>query len=121
LIRPIRDRRGFQRLAAEGRRIQRSNLWCIWCPDPHSPAASVAFAIGRTSGPAVARNRLRRRLRAVLREIDRATPIPPALLLFGTRRPATELTYEMIQRDATALIDEIRAQISIGPSTAPAP
>lgn len=112
LIRSIRDRRDFQRLAADGRRIQRSNLWCIWCPDPHSDAASVAFAIGRTLGPAVARNRLRRRLRAVLRQIDATTPLPPALILIGAKRPADELTYEMIERDATSLITEIATTIS---------
>lgn len=112
LIRSIRDRRDFQRLAAEGRRIQRSNLWCIWCPDPHSHAASVAFAIGRTLGPAVARNRLRRRLRAVLRQIDTTTPLPPALILIGAKRPADELTYEMIERDVISLITEITAAIN---------
>ena len=112
LIRSIRDRRDFQRLAAEGRRIQRYNLWCIWCPDPHSHAASVAFAIGRTLGPAVARNRLRRRLRAVLRQIDTTTPLPPALILIGAKRPADELTYEMIERDVISLITEITAAIN---------
>lgn len=69
----------------------------------------MAFAIGRTLGPAVARNRLRRRLRAALRQIDSVEPIPPTLILIGSRRPLSELTYDTIQRDARAMIDQIRA------------
>lgn len=72
----------------------------------------MAFAIGRTLGPAVARNRLRRRLRAVLRQIDTTTPLPPALILIGAKRPADELTYEMIERDVISLITEITAAIN---------
>jgi ribonuclease P protein component len=45
----------------------------------------VAFAIGRPVGTAVTRNRIRRRLRELLRQ----TPIAPGLYLFGITRDAT--------------------------------
>lgn len=49
----------------------------------------VAFAIGRTAGTAVKRNRVRRQLREVLRH---ATPtMRPGLYLIGLTRPAESI------------------------------
>ena len=51
----------------------------------------VAFAIGRATGNAVTRNRLRRRLRAILRS---SPELPTGLMLIGAGRPAVELTFD---------------------------
>ena len=118
LIGRIRERHAFVRLGREGRRIRRSALWCSWCPDPDSTATSVAFAINRAYGPAVSRNRLRRRLRAILRELDRAVPLPPILLLIGPRRELIELTFDQLRHELTAMIEQIRLQYT---STEPPP
>jgi ribonuclease P protein component len=48
----------------------------IHLPLPHAPR--VAFAVGRPVGSAVVRNRLRRRLRALWRELLEAPNPPPA-------------------------------------------
>jgi ribonuclease P protein component len=53
----------------------------------------VAFAIGRPVGPAVLRNRLRRRLRVIVRQND----FPPGYLLVGVRPKATELTFDQLR------------------------
>lgn len=108
MIHRVRERAAFQRLAADGVRIRRSALWCTWCPVPDSTATFVAFALGRALGPAVTRNRLRRRLRAVLAEIDREEPLPQVMMLFGARPRATELTFDQLDREMHALIGEIR-------------
>lgn len=108
LIGRIRERHAFVRLGREGTRIRRSALWCSWCPDPDSTATFVAFAINRAYGPAVTRNRLRRRLRAILRELDRSDPLPPGLLLIGPRPPAIELTFDQLRHELTALTRQIR-------------
>ena len=118
LIGRIRERHAFVRLGREGTRIRRSTLWCSWCPDPDSKATSVAFAINRAYGPAVTRNRLRRRLRAILRELDRTEPLPPILLLIGTQSRTIELTFDQLRRQLTALIEQIRSQ---NPATGLAP
>jgi ribonuclease P protein component len=110
LIGRIRDRHAFVRLGHEGTRIRRSALWCSWCPDPDSTTTSVAFAITRAYGPAVERNRLRRRLRSVLRNLDRIEPLPPILLLIGPRSPSIELTFDQLRQELTALIEQIRSQ-----------
>lgn len=121
MIHRIRGRRDFRRLAKHGTRIRRSQLWCTWCPDPRSTATSVAFSIGRAYGPAVERNRLRRRLRAVLHDQDRANPLPPGLLLIGARPAAIELTFDQLREQLHQLLSVIRATDATPPPNQPAP
>ncbi|WP_241432161.1 ribonuclease P protein component [Ilumatobacter nonamiensis] len=68
-------------------------FWCSHLPDPSLDVAQVAFAINRAVGNAVTRNRLRRRLRAVMAELDLAT----GLYLIGCRPNASELTFDQIR------------------------
>jgi ribonuclease P protein component len=56
---------------------------------PREPA--VAFAIGRKVGPAVVRNRLRRRLRDELRSLARQGLLRPGCHLVGVRPEAAVL------------------------------
>lgn len=108
MIRRIRDRGTFQRLTSHGVRLRRSVLWCRWCPDPEQTATTVAFAINRACGPAVVRNRTRRRLREALRTIDQIDPLPPGALLIGTKPAATELTFEQLSSELAAMIRQLR-------------
>lgn len=109
MIARIRGRNEFARLARDGTRIRCSDLWCTWCPEPHSTATHVAFAINRAYGSAVRRNRLRRRLRAVLAEVDREQPLPTGMLLIGARRTnADELTFDQVRAELRQLIARIR-------------
>lgn len=56
-------------------------IWCVMIPDPSMSVPHVAFAIGRVHGSAVTRNRLRRQLRELLRNVsDR---LIPGLYLIG--------------------------------------
>jgi ribonuclease P protein component len=68
----------------------------------------VAFAIGRALGPAVSRNRLRRRLRALLREADLAAPLPNCLLLIGARPQAMELTFDQLRMELQAILQQVQ-------------
>ncbi len=56
----------------------------------------VAFAIGRKVGGAVERNRLRRRLRALLR--DPARPLPPGTYLVAAAPGATSAGFDELAR-----------------------
>jgi ribonuclease P protein component len=93
LIGRIHTRSDFQRLRRDGRRVRIEPFWCSHLPDPASNTAQVAFAINRTVGNAVTRNRLRRRLRAVLTELDLAD----GLYLIGCKPKASELTFDQIR------------------------
>jgi ribonuclease P protein component len=68
----------------------------------------VAFAFGRAFGPAVARNRIRRQLRAILREFDRSIPLPPGLMLIGGKPSVIELTFDDLRSEMDAMISEVR-------------
>ncbi|MBU3701716.1 MAG: ribonuclease P protein component [Acidimicrobiia bacterium] len=72
----IRDRRTFQELRRHGRRV-RCGVVSMTVLLP-SPAASepprLAFAVPRSVGPAVVRNRLRRRVRAHLSGVRGSNP-----------------------------------------------
>lgn len=67
---------------------------CTHLIDPSATSAQVAFAIGRDVGNAVTRNRLRRRARAVLHDLD----LPHGLYLIGCRPSASELTFAAIRQ-----------------------
>ncbi len=95
----IRDRDVFRRLSTEGRRARAGVLWCTFLPDPSASPPRVAFAIGRAIGPAVVRNRARRRLRALLVELE----WPAGWYLIGARAPIVEHTFDELRRDLTSL------------------
>jgi ribonuclease P protein component len=103
LIDRIRQRDAFIRLRRDGVRVRIDPLWCSFVPDSEVVPPQVAFAIGRAIGSAVQRNRLRRRLRAVLRDCD----VPPGLLLIGASVHANERTFVELERCVTDLMLKI--------------
>ena len=115
LILRIRDRQSFQRLSRDGKRIRRASLWCTWCPNPDPTGMAVAFAVGRALAPAVTRNRLRRRFRAILRELDQVEPLPPCLLLIGATPRTLELTFEQMRMEVRSMVDQIRLRVPLEP------
>ena len=91
----VRERSAFRRLGVEGRRTRAGALWCTFVIDPTITPPQVAFAIGRALGPAVVRNRLRRRLRALLS----AAPPPAGLYLFGAQPIAASRSFAELEFD----------------------
>ena len=61
----------------------------------------VAYGVGRSVGPAVVRNRVRRRLRAAATEIARSDGLPSGAYLVTVRPAVTQLDYAAL-RDALA-------------------
>lgn len=99
----IRERSAFTRLANEGRRARAGVLWCIYIPDPVAIPPRVAWALGRAIGPAVVRNRLRRRLRALLNEAR----LPPGLYLIGAQPTAAQRSANELQFDLLKLVGSV--------------
>lgn len=111
LIDRVRERDAFVRLRRDGVRVRADSLWCSFVPDPTLMPPQVAFAIGRRVGSAVRRNRLRRRLRALLAQAD----VPPGLYLIGASARDCELTFDELGRRVDRLLERVTAR---SPSTA---
>lgn len=83
----------------------------------------MAFALGRALGPAVTRNRLRRRLRALLREADANRELPGGMLLLGAKPSAIELTFDALRLEFRSMLPALTsAPVSTGttPTRTPA-
>ncbi|MGZ4804962.1 MAG: ribonuclease P protein component [Ilumatobacteraceae bacterium] len=100
----IRERSAFTRLAREGRRTRAGVLWCTYIPDPSAVPPRVAYALGRAVGPAVVRNRLRRRLRAMLDD----SSLPPGLYLIGAQPAAAQRSGIELKFDLNRLVASVR-------------
>jgi ribonuclease P protein component len=69
----------------------------------------VAYAIGRPVGTAVRRNRLRRRLRAILASFDRAGRLPASAYLVICQPAAVNLTNSSL----ISCIDRLLARAEV--------
>lgn len=105
LIARVRDRATFEALAGV-RPVRRGpiSLRCVLdATASEPPRARVAYAVGGVGG-AVARNRARRRLRAVVAaEADR---LVDGAYLFGAGRDAVTADFEVLERSVRELLDD---------------
>jgi ribonuclease P protein component len=98
----IRDRATFEALRVQGRRVRRGPVSLTWLPDVADAPPRVAYTVTRRFGPAVSRNRMRRRLRAVVHEL--APGIPPGSYLIGVAPAASQLSHaELVSTLSDAL------------------
>jgi ribonuclease P protein component len=98
LIGRVNDRATFDALRREGRRGRRGPMTVVHLPG--TGEVRVAYAIGRKVGPAVVRNRLRRRLREAVHDLDRTTGgLAPGAYLITLRPEAARLGYHDLRRD----------------------
>jgi len=91
----IRTRSSFRALARPDGRASSGPLRASYVQESaETPGlACVGYAVGRRYGNAVARNRLRRRLRAALREVASGTALAPGAYLVSARPDAADLDY----------------------------
>lgn len=95
----ITDRGTFQALRQRGRRARRGPLTVTWlAPSPGASATPVraGFAIGKATGGAVVRNRVRRRLRAALRTLLAEGRLPAGTYLFGGSAQLAEMPWSAL-------------------------
>jgi ribonuclease P protein component len=97
------ERRDTFEALRRGRRRRQGPLTISWVPgDPDDPPR-VGYVIGRRVGPAVVRNRLRRRLRALMRQA--APRLAPGAYLLGAAPEAAGLTFSQLSDLVDRLID----------------
>lgn len=82
---------------------------------PGGTDVRVAYSVGRRVGPAVVRNRVRRRLRAAAREIDVTTGgLPAGAYLVSVRPAATERSYGELRDDLGAALAAVADDTASG-------
>jgi ribonuclease P protein component len=111
----ISDRATFQALR-RGRRARVGPITVTWVLDEGPGPVRVGYAIGRPVGNAVQRNRLRRRLRAVVAEL--AGDLSSGAYLIGVKPEATAMSFNELQVTARRAFGQVRAGESRRP---PAP
>lgn len=100
----VRDRATMLALRRSRQRVRSGPLTVTFVPgDPGTPP-QVAYAIGRKAGGAVVRNRLRRRLRAIVAEL--APALRPGAYLLGATAEATRLSFEELR---AVVVDAVQA------------
>ena len=99
----------FDRFRTEGRRVRQGAVRCTWIPDAHAVPPRVAYAIGRTVGPAVVRNRLRRRLRAALADEARRG-LPGGWYLMSASPAAPNLDAGALRTAVGRIADDVRQE-----------
>ncbi|MDQ4070774.1 MAG: ribonuclease P protein component [Actinomycetota bacterium] len=85
--------------------MRRGAITVTWLPGDPAEPPKVAYAIGRRAGGAVVRNRVRRRLRAITREVR--AQLRPGAYLFRASAPASSLSY----RDLRATVCQALAAL----------
>lgn len=90
----IRDRATFEALRRSGARARRGPVTVSYAPVGSAPRARVAYAVGRQTGKAVTRNRLRRRLRAA---VDQVPGLAPGAYLVAAGQGAVGMGFEELK------------------------
>src|SRR4051812_23520821 len=85
----VPGRQAFGALRRSGTRRRSGPIVITSVVDPDAPQARVANAVNRSVGGAVERNRLRRRLRAIVRDCELA----PGTYLIAASAAATALPH----------------------------
>jgi ribonuclease P protein component len=104
----IRQRRTFDELRERGTRVRSGPVRMTFLP-LETAEPQVAFAFGRRFGPAVDRNRARRRLRAAFLEARRRSDPLGAYQLAGSRAVLHE-RFDRLVVSLRSCFDELSAR-----------
>ncbi|MFN8017365.1 MAG: ribonuclease P protein component [Acidimicrobiales bacterium] len=111
-MRPVRDRRTFVALRSGAIRVRRGPLSVAFLEREDAVGTQVAYALTKRVGGAVERNRLRRRLRAVLAELARGPEglVPPGVLLVSAGPEALDRSPKELRNDVVHVLEALAAR-----------
>jgi ribonuclease P protein component len=102
LIARIQTRSAFARVRHEGVRVRSKMLSCSVVVDESLTVPQVGYALGRSFGSAVERNRLRRQLRVLVNEVsDR---LAPGVYVFGASPRAAGCCFGDLRGQVAQLV-----------------
>ena len=100
------DRRETFEALRRGRRRRDGPITVSWVAGDPAEPPRVAYTIGRRVGNAVVRNRLRRRLRMLIRDL--APVLRPGAYLIAAAPPAATLTYAQLEAHVHKALQELQ-------------
>ncbi len=65
---PLSSKKSFRKLAEQGKRARSGSLSLIYRLDESQDTINVAYSVGKKVGKAVVRNKIKRRLRSLVRD-----------------------------------------------------
>ena len=95
----LKKRKEFLFMAAKGRKAPVSGLVLQFFRRPDSDPARVGFTVTKKVGNAVVRNRVRRRLREVVRRVEADTPLNGLDLVLIGRGATRERPFDALVAD----------------------
>ena len=111
MIGRLRRRDDFQLLRSDGRTVRRGPLrvgFRATGVEVDAPGPRVAYAIPRVVGPAVVRNRIRRRLRAIMVDLARRPQgVPVGDYLVRVSPGAAGSSHDELRQHLTGAIDAL--------------
>ncbi|MGO9028376.1 MAG: ribonuclease P protein component [Acidimicrobiales bacterium] len=111
----IRSRSTFERLRSSGKRGTSGPVRVKFVKEPSWSRAQFAYALGKNLGGAVVRNRLRRRLRAVVAELGPG--LPPGAYLVSTSPAVTGLTFDELRMAMDQALESATGHPVVAPCT----
>lgn len=105
----VRDRATMQRLRRSRQRVRSGPITVTFAPSAPLDRPQVAYAIGRKVGGAVVRNRLRRRLRSIVAELDPAV-LRPGAYLVGATAEAADLSFQELRTVVAQAVQAIHSE-----------
>ena len=109
MIESLRFRAEFDAIRASGT-VRRSGPLALRSVPTHAPRGDgtpkvrIAFAVNKTVGTAVVRNRVRRRLRALLGEFDAVGAISPGMHLMVVAPQAVSMSFSELRHHVNKVI-----------------
>lgn len=118
-MRRLKQRRDFLRVAGKGRRAAREGLVLQGAPtpEPNRGGLRIGFTVSRKVGNAVARNRARRRLRAVADQVMRGQALPGHDYVLIGRKATLERGFAELCADCRDALRRLRLLQTDGRST----
>ena len=113
---PIQSHQTYADLRSRAVRGRSGPISVGFVPQPTWLRSEVAYAVGRKVGGAVVRNRLRRRMRAVLADKAEHLPVGAYLVRCGPESPS--LTFEQLKEAMTQALEKATATRRTTPNPA---
>jgi ribonuclease P protein component len=113
----LTQRRDFLRVQREGRRFRRERVTLLVGANAALPVR-VGYTVSRRVGESVVRNRVRRRLREIVR-LHQELLVPGHDYVIVATPPSVKASYAELEGDLTAVLEACRSWLDKRPLTTP--